>query len=112
MAGGGAASAGGYGGLRTTDLGERLSGESSCIGVLGTRIACFGVEADEQFASQCDADDHFFFSRGEQPGAEVAEAFVVPRGDGPDEEQDRAYAGASAADRPLALSLTAPILDL
>src|ERR1700731_1574162 len=66
--------------------GERLSGESSCIGVLGTRIACFCVEANEQFASQCNADDHFFFSCGEQPGTEVAEAFVVARGDGRDEE--------------------------
>src|ERR1700682_2594625 len=69
------------------DPSERLSGESSCIGVLCTRIACFCVEANEQFASQCNTDDHFFFSCGEQPGAEVAGAFVVARGGGGDEER-------------------------
>src|SRR6202165_1849878 len=45
--------------------GERLSEVSSCIGVLGTRIACFCVEADEQFVGESDPDDPFFFFCGE-----------------------------------------------
>ena len=45
--------------------GERLSKESSCIGVMDTRIACFCVEADEQFAGQRDTDHHFFFAAGQ-----------------------------------------------
>src|SRR3982074_1461104 len=57
--------------------GERLSEESSCIGVLGTRIACFCVEADEQFVGESDADGHFVFSRGEQPVSESREGLVV-----------------------------------
>ena len=68
--------------------GERLSEESSCIGVCGTRIACFCVKADEQLARQGNADDHFFFSSGNQPGAELAEAFVVTRGSSGNQEQD------------------------
>src|SRR6266436_8765597 len=76
--------------------GERLSGESSCIGVLGSRIACFGIEADEQFASERNSDDHFFLSGGHQSGAELAEALVVAGGDGGDQEQDRTHAGTSA----------------
>jgi len=47
--------------LRGEGWGERLSGESSCIGVLGSRIPCFGVEANEQFARERNSDDHFFF---------------------------------------------------
>src|SRR6202158_3027397 len=38
--------------------GERLSEKSSCIGVCGTRIACFCVEPDEQFARERDALSH------------------------------------------------------
>ncbi|MGP0105975.1 MAG: hypothetical protein ACLQMV_10000, partial [Rhodoblastus sp.] len=41
---------------------ERLSEVSSCIGELCSRIACFGVEANEKFVGQGDADDHFLFT--------------------------------------------------
>src|ERR1700736_1840965 len=83
--------------------GERLSEKSSCIGVLGTRIACFCVKADQQFVGQSNADGHFVFSCGEQSVTERAEALVIARGNSGDEEQDRANARASAANRPLAL---------
>src|SRR5258708_25949534 len=86
--------------------GERLSEESSCIGVLGTRIACFCVESDEQFVGQGDPDDHFGFSGGEQSVAEGGKGLVVFSGDGGDQEEDRADAGATTADRSLALPFT------
>src|SRR6202035_4191710 len=89
--------------------GERLSEVSSCIGVLCTRIACFCVEADEQFVGESDSDDHFFFSSGEQSVAELCKGLVVFGGDSGDQEQDRTDAGAAAADGPLALALTAVI---
>src|SRR5258707_7283072 len=91
--------------------GERLSGESSCIGVLGSRIACFGVEADEQFARERNSDDHFFLSGGNQSGAELPEALVVAGGNGGDEEQDRTHAGTSATNRSLAFSLATIVGD-
>src|ERR1700730_1906331 len=97
--------------LRGEGRGERLSEKSSCIGVLGTRIACFCVKADQQFVGQSNADGHFVFSCGEQSVAERAEALIIARGNSGDEEQDRANAGASAANRPLALSLTTVIGD-
>src|ERR1700730_14369612 len=81
--------------------GERLSEVSSCIGVLCTRIACFCVEADEQFVGERDSDDHFFFSSGEQSVAELCKGLVVFGGDSGDQEQDRTDAGAAAADGPL-----------
>src|ERR1700676_1577537 len=89
--------------------GERLSEESSCIGVLGTRIACFCVEADEQFVGESDPDDHFGFSCGEQSVAEGGKGLVVFSGDGGDQEEDRTDSGAAAADRSLALPLTTVI---
>src|ERR1700746_3760876 len=91
--------------------GERLSGLSSCIGVLGTRITCFGVEADQKLACERDANDHFFLSGGDQPGAEVGKAFVVAGGSGGDKEQDRTDAGAAAAGGSLTLSLATVIGD-
>src|ERR1700733_4014028 len=91
--------------------GERLSGESSCISVCGTRIACFCVEADEQFTRERNADDHFFLSFGNEPGAKIGEALVVARGDLSDQKQDRAHAAASAANRPLALSFATTVGD-
>src|SRR5581483_10610110 len=93
------------------DWGERLSCLSSCIGELGTRIACFCIEANEQFAGERDADDHFFLSGGAQAVAEVTEAVIIARGNVSDEEQDRAHGAASAADRALALSLTTVVSD-
>jgi hypothetical protein len=62
--------------------GERLSGLSSCIGESGTRIACFGIEADQKLAGKSDAKDHFFLSGSDQPGTEVGKAFVIARGGG------------------------------
>src|SRR3954451_16098324 len=91
--------------------GERLSGLSSCIGVLGTRVACFCVEADEEFSGERDTNDHFFLSGCEQPVTEVSQAFVVASSGGGDQEQDRADTGAAAADRPLASSLATVIGD-
>src|SRR5581483_7302856 len=91
--------------------GERLSCLSSCIGESGTRIACFCIEANEQFAGERDADDHFFLSGGAQAVAEVTEAVIIARGNVSDEEQDRAHGAASAADRALALSLTTVVSD-
>ena len=76
-----------------------------------TRIASFCVEADEKLAGEGDADDHFFFAGGEQPVAEVGEAVIVAGGDVGDEEEDRADAGAAAADGSLALSLAAVVGD-
>src|SRR6202035_5592328 len=74
---------------------ERLSEVSSCIGVLGTRIACFCVEADEQFVGESNPDDHFFFSSGEQSVAELCKGLVVFGGDSGDQEQDRTDACAA-----------------
>src|SRR6202140_5902072 len=91
------------------ERGGRLSEVSSCIGVLGTRIACFCVEADEQFVGESDPDDHFFFSSGEQSVAELCKGLVVFGGDSGDQEQDRTDAGGAAADGPLDLALTAVI---
>src|ERR1700682_602273 len=91
--------------------GERLSEKSSCIGVCGTRIACFCVEPDEQFARERDADHHFFFSFGAQSVAGRAEALVEARGGSGNEEQDRTNAGTSAANRPLAPSLATVVSD-
>src|SRR5205823_14116116 len=42
--------------------GERLSGLSRGIGELAADIACFGVEADEEFASEGHADELFGFA--------------------------------------------------
>ncbi len=89
--------------------GERLAEESNCIGVLGTRIACFCVEADEQFVGQGDPDRHFVFSCGEQSFLEGCKRLVVLGGDPGDQEENRTDAGATAADGPLALPFTAVI---
>src|SRR5260370_36521789 len=67
---------------------ERLSEESSCIDIGGTRIACFCVELDEQFVGQSDPDDHFVFSCGEQSVAEICKGLVVGSGDLGDQEKD------------------------
>src|SRR6185437_16082546 len=93
------------------DLGERLSGLSSWIGVSGTRIACFGVEADQELTGERNANDHFFLSSGDQPGAEVGEAFVVTRDGGCYEEEDRTDAGTAAAGGSFTLSLATVICD-
>src|SRR5204863_5829219 len=72
-------------------------------GVSDSRVACFGVEPDEQFARQCDADDHLFLACSHQSGAELGKTFVVSCCDGGDEEQDGAYCGATTSDVALAL---------
>jgi hypothetical protein len=83
---------------------------SSCIGVCGTRIACFCVEADEQFVGQSDPDDHFFFSFGEQSVAEICKGRVVFCGDSGDQEQDRTLARPPRIDRlPWRLPLSSAI---
>src|SRR5260370_27673639 len=79
--------------------GERLSEESSCIGVLGTRIACFCVEADEQFMGESNPDGHFVFSCGEQSFSESRKGLVVLSGGPGDQEKDRSDAGAAPAAR-------------
>src|ERR1700722_4517287 len=91
--------------------GERLSGLSSCIGILGPRFASFCVESDEELAGECNANDHFFFTGLEQPIAELAQAVIVAGGNGGDEEEDRADAGAATAGGSLTLSLAAVICD-
>src|SRR5258705_10218000 len=88
---------------------ERLSEESSCIGIGSTRIACFCVEADEQFVGQGDADDHFGFSCGEQSVAEICQGFVVVGSDPGDQKKDGTDTGAPAADGSFALSLATVI---
>src|SRR5258708_1448365 len=94
-----------------SDPGERLSEESSCIGVLGTRIACFCVEADEQFMGESNPDGHFVFSCGEQSFSESRKGLVVLSGGPGDQEKDRSDAGAAAADRSFALPLTTVVGD-
>src|SRR5207302_964907 len=91
------------GASRSEATGERLSEESSCIGIGGTRIACFCVETDEQLVGQGDADDHFGFSCGEQSVAEICQGLVVVGCDPGDQEKDGTDTGATAADRSLAL---------
>src|SRR5919197_5290619 len=91
--------------------GERLSGLSSCISILSSRVACFCVEPDEEFAGQSNADDHFLFAGLEQSVSELSEAFVVSGSDGRDQEEDRTNAGAAAAGGSLALPLATVIGD-
>src|SRR5258708_23396140 len=101
----------GEGAFREAKAGERLSEESSCIGVLGTRIACFWVEADEQFMGESNPDGHFVFSCGEQSFSESRKGLVVLSGGPGDQEKDRSDAGAAAADRSFALPLTTVVGD-
>lgn len=86
-------------------VGERLSLLSSCIGVSGSRVACFGIEADQELAGEHDTNDHFLLAGFEQSVAEFSKAFVVAGGGSGNEEKDRADAGAAAAGVTLAFAL-------
>src|SRR5258708_33425725 len=94
-----------------SDPGERLSEESSCIGVLGTRIACFCVEADEQFMGESNPDGHFVFSCGEQSFSESRKGLVVLSGGPRDHGKERSDAGAAAAGRSFAPPLSPVVGD-
>src|SRR6266536_3775490 len=85
--------------------GERLSGVSSCICILCSRIACFGIEADEELMSKSNSNDHFWFSGCHQPTMEVGKAGIIAPGYVGDEEEYGAYPAASAADRAFAVLL-------
>src|SRR5438034_2486975 len=85
--------------------GERLSGVSSCICILCSRIACFGIEADEELMSKSNSNDHFWFSGCHQPTMEVGKAGVIAPSDVGDEEEYGAHPAASAADRAFAVLL-------
>jgi len=78
---------------------------SSCIGVSGSRFACFGVEADQKLAGECNANDHFFLSRGDESGAEGRETLIIACGCSGNEEQNRTNAGPTALDVALAFAL-------
>ncbi len=77
--------------------GERLSGLSSCKGILFSRFACLGVEADEELSGEGDAGDHLWLSGVDELLMEVVEAFVEPGGDVCDEKEDRADIGSLRA---------------
>jgi len=68
--------------------GERLSGLSSCKGIFFSRLACFCVEADEEFACQRDPRHHLGLAGIDQLAMEVRQAFVEAAGDTCDQEQD------------------------
>ena len=78
-------------------LGERLSEVSSCIGKLDARIACFGIEDDEQLASEGDADDHFLLAGSLQSLMEGSEMRVVSGNESGNHKEDRTRPGATAA---------------
>jgi len=69
---------------------------------LFSRFACFGVEADEQFACQCDAHDHLWLSGRCELAVECVKALVEAACDVSDQKQDRPDAGTAAADMSLA----------
>ena len=75
------------------------------------RDACSGVQSDEQFSGECDADDHFGFAGGLQLGTEGGEVRIVAPGDVGDAKEDGAHAGAAAAHMPVALPFAAVIGD-
>src|SRR5262245_14747887 len=89
--------------------GERLSGVSSCICELFSRIACFGVEDDEEYAGQRDADDHVGLSGVFQPLLEGGEVGIVLGDDPGDEKEDAAGSGAATAHGAAAGSLAAVV---
>src|SRR3954453_13978862 len=78
--------------------GERLSWLSSGIRELGAHIACFGVEANEEFVGEGDTDHLFRFAREGQSAVEGGEIGIVPAHERSDEERFRADAAAPAAD--------------
>jgi hypothetical protein len=82
---------------------------SSCGGELVSRVACFCVEDDEEFAGEGDADDHFGLSGGLQPVLEGGEVRVVLGDDAGDDEEDAAGSGTAAADRAAAAALAAVV---
>src|SRR3954469_5452848 len=85
--------------------GERLSWLSSGRWELGAHVACFGVEANEEFVGEGDTD-HLFWLAGEgQSAVEGGEIGIVPAHELSDDEQDRADAAAPAADWAIAAEL-------
>ena len=65
---------------------------------LGAHIACFGVEANEEFVGEGDTDHLFRLAREGQSAVEVGEIGIVSAHELSDDEQDRADAAAPAAD--------------
>ena len=88
---------------------ERLSGLSKGMSEFGPHIACFGIEADEEFAGKRDADLHFAEATSQEALAEVGEALIVSACDICDEEEDRAQTRSPAPDRAPPTSLSAVI---
>ena len=74
--------------VRGEGRGERLSEVSSCICEFCSRIARFGVEADEKFVGQGDADHHFLFAGLGQSPIQIGEFVIEASGDVRDEEQN------------------------
>ena len=65
---------------------------------MGAHVACFGIEANEEFVGEGDTD-HLFWLTGEgQSAVEGSEIGIVPAHELSDDEQDRADAAAAAAD--------------
>ncbi len=79
-------------------IGERLSEVSSCISELLARIACFGVEPDEEFAGDGDADNHFGFAGLEEFFAECCEGRIETPDTMTDDKHGRADIGSSPFD--------------
>jgi len=75
----------------------------------GAGYARLGVEFDEEFAGEGDADDHLFFSLSQQPVAEGSEVIVIFSSDVGDEKEDGSHACPSRADRAPAVALAAVI---
>jgi len=71
---------------------------SSCKSEFISRVARFGVETDEEFSSDRDADDHFGFSGFGELAVEGAEALIEAPDDIGDEEENRSDAGAATLD--------------
>src|SRR5947208_613472 len=87
--------------------GERLSGLSSGMSELTPDVAGFGVEADEKFAGERHADNHFWLTGGGEPAVELAKIGIVPAHDLGHDVQDGADAGAAAAHSAFAVTLAA-----
>jgi protein ImuB len=87
--------------------GERLSDLSSGIGEVASDVASFGIEADEEFAGESDADDLFGLAGLGQPAMAVDEVGIISANQVGDDEQDRADAASAAAHRAFAVELAA-----
>src|SRR5581483_4605542 len=81
---------------------ERLSGLSSCKGILLSRFTCSGVQSDEKLSGDGDPDDHLWLSSSSELVMERAEAFVEAAYNVGNQEQVLANACAPTANVPLA----------